>query len=131
MVSPSPASPPFAVAVPPSTNMRMRNTKAKPARINKLSRALDEMRLPGAFLMQTHNRSGTTSWHIVSRHSGGPVTDGVANQLLRDPRIQPSRDGLLGSSQTYRLLSPTWRQRVEREQANPETQTVEKRNDER
>src|SRR5262245_8268534 len=92
----------------------MRNKTAS-SRINKISRALDEMRLPGAFLMETHNRNGTSSWHIVSQNGGSQVTDGVANRLLRDPRIQPSGDALFGISQTYRLLPTTWRERADRD----------------
>jgi hypothetical protein len=62
------------------------------------SRAADLMRT-GATLVQMHGKD-CLRWYIVP---GGEIRERVANELLARPDVQPSFDGLFGTSQTFRL----------------------------
>ncbi len=73
--------------------------KARP-----LTKALDELRRPGALLVLTYTHRTATgrAFYIIPR--GGRVSDEVAQKLLQRNDVQPHDSGLLpGRPQSWRL----------------------------
>ena len=77
--------------------MSTRNRSAT-SKISKIDRAADLMRT-GSALVQMHNANGV-GWYLVP---GGEVLAKVATALRERPDVQPSHDGLFGTSQTFKL----------------------------
>lgn len=66
-----------------------------------LSKAIDELRHPGALLMLTHTTTGP-AFYITP--CGGRIPDEVAQKLLERKDVQPADSGLLpGHPQSWRL----------------------------
>jgi hypothetical protein len=73
----------------------------KPTTALKLGPALQRMRL-GSRLLLMHTREGQC-WFVVP---GGPVSDGVADQIKAHPLVSGQCDGLWpGHDQTYRMVT--------------------------
>jgi hypothetical protein len=58
----------------------------------------------GRLLLQLHNSKNGLSWYIIG---GGEVSEELAAKLLARPDVQPSCDGLFGTSQTFKMMAAT------------------------
>jgi len=77
---------------------------ASPLRLTKKRKPIStpdaaDMLRGGATLVKMHGKDGLR-WYITG---AGEVTERVANELLARPDVQPSNDGMFGTSQTFRL----------------------------